>query len=125
MSQIPKTNNTQFLNGLKKFLVEEYTVFTEGTRSRPDWVNNMVYYVNAFQTARTMGFNITGAAKNAASAVHYFSHVGLGAVNRTGKAYRHNEDGVRDILDNLEKRAGYKFVDPASELFSEGLHLQG
>jgi len=121
MSQIPKTNNTQFLNGLKKFLVEEYTVFTEGTRSRPDWVNNMVYYVNAFQTARTMGFNITGAAKNAASAVHYFSHVGLGAVNRTGKSYRHNEDGVRDILDNLEKRAGYKFVDPASELFSEGL----
>ena len=121
MSQIPKTNNTNFLKGLKKFLVEEYTVFTKGTKSRPDWVNNMVYYTNAFQTARTMGLNVTGAAKNAASAVHYFSHVGLGAVKRTSKAYRHNEGGIRDILDNLEKKAGYKFVDPASELFSEGL----
>ena len=121
MSQIPKTNSTKFLKGLKKFLVEEYTVFTEGTKSRPDWVNNMVYYTNAFQTARTMGLNVTGAVKNAASAVHYFSHVGPGAVKRASKALRHNEDGVRDILDKLEKKAGYKFVDPASELFSEGL----
>ena len=120
MSQIPKTNNTKFLKGLKKFITEEYTVFTEGTQTRPDWVNNMVYYVNAFQTARTMGFNITGAAKNAASAVHYFSHVGPAAVKRASTTLRHNSE-IKKIVDKLEEEAGFKFVDPASELFSEGL----
>ena len=121
MSQIPKTNNTKFLKGLKKFMVEEYTVFTEGTKTRPDWVNNMVYYTNAFQTARTMGFNVTGAVKNAASAVHYFSHVGMSSINKAQRAIRHNEDGIKDIIDKMEKEAGYKFMDPASELFAEGL----
>ena len=121
LSELPKTNNTKFIQGMKKFMTEEYAVFTEGTKSRPDWVNNMVYYANAFQTARTMGFNITGAVKNAASAVHYFSHVGPMSVMNTSRAIRHNEKGVREILDRLEDKAGYKFVDPASELFAEGL----
>ena len=85
MSDIPKANNTKFEKGLKKFLIEEYTVFTEGTKSRPDWVNNMVYYVNAMQTARTMGLNVTGAIKNAASAIHYFSHIGPSAIKRANK----------------------------------------
>ena len=121
MRDIPKTDNTQFTKGLKKFLIEEYTVFTEGTTKRPDWVNNAVYYINAAQTARTMGLNVTGAVKNAASAIHYFSHVGPSAINRASLAYRHNSGGIREIVDRLENEAGYKFVDPASELFSEGL----
>ena len=121
MSDIPKANNTKFEKGLKKFLIEEYTVFTEGTKSRPDWVNNMVYYVNAMQTARTMGLNVTGAIKNAASAIHYFSHIGPSAIKRANIAYRHNSGGIKDVVDRLENEAGYKFVDPASELFSEGL----
>ena len=121
MNHIPKNNNTQFLKGLKKFLVEEYTVFTEGLASRPDWVNNMAYTINAYQTARTMGFNVTGAVKNAASAVHYFSNVGLMAHNKVRSDIRNNVDSLDTILKELEKKAGYRFTDTATELFQEGL----
>ena len=120
MRDIPKTNSTKFLKGMQKFISEEYAVFTEGMSTRPDWVNNMVYYVNAFQTARTMGFNVTGAIKNADSAVHYFSAMGPNNVRRAMRDYRHN-DKLREIVDEMEAEAGYKFADPASELFSEGL----
>tara|TARA_R110002051_G_scaffold5586_4_gene28578 strand:- start:6701 stop:9520 length:2820 start_codon:yes stop_codon:yes gene_type:complete len=121
MKSIPKNNNTQFLKGMKKFLVEEYTVFTDGLAGRPEWVNNMTYTVNAFQTARTMGFNVTGAVKNAASAIHYFSSVGLSAHNKIQSDIRNNTDGISDVLNELEKKAGYKFTDTATELFTEGL----
>ena len=121
MKSLPKNNNTQFIKGLKKFMVEEYTVFTEGLASRPEWINNMAYTVNAFQTARTMGFNVTGAIKNAASAVHYFSNVGLMAHNKIQSDIRNNVDGLDTVLKELEKKAGYKFTDAATELFQEGL----
>lgn len=121
MRDIPKTNSTKFLKGLQKFITEEYAVFTEGTSTRPDWVNEMVYYANAFQTARTMGFNITGAVKNAASAIHYFTYMGRKNIMDAQKDLRHNSGGILDIVTRLEKDAGYKFTDPASELFSEGL----
>ena len=121
MKSIPKNNDTQFLKGMKKFLVEEYTVFTDGLAGRPEWVNNMAYTINAYQTARTMGFNVTGAIKNAASAIHYFSSVGLKAHNKIQSDIRNNTDGISDILNELEKKAGYKFTDTATELFTEGL----
>ena len=108
MKSIPKNNDTQFLKGMKKFLVEEDTVFTDGLAGRPEWVNNMAYTINAYQTARTMGFNGKGAIKNAASAIHYFSSVGLKAHNKIQSDIRNNTDGISDILNELEKKAAYK-----------------
>ena len=56
---------------MRRFIDEQYTVFTQGTSGRSDWANKAVTTLNAFQTARTMGINITGAVKNAASAIHF------------------------------------------------------
>ena len=77
LKHLPKTD-VEFQKGLRRFIDEEYTVFTMGTTGRPDWANGAVTVLNSLATARTMGLNITGAVKNAASADHFYSRVGIG-----------------------------------------------
>ncbi len=91
LKNLPKSD-TQFQKGLRRFIDEEYTVFTQGTSGRPDWANKAVTTLNAFQTARTMGLNITGAVKNAASAIHFYSRVGISALNNTRKAVNSDKE---------------------------------
>ena len=118
-----RKSDTEFAKGVKRFIDEEYAVFTEGTSGRPDWANKAVLTMNAFQTARTMGLNITGAVKNSASALHFYSRVGFKTGHDARKAYDHNTDGFRDVTNKLEEEAGFLFSggDAARELYTEGL----
>jgi len=119
LQQIPKTD-TQFQKGLRKFIEEEYTVFNRGTSGRPDWVNKAVTTLNAVQTARTMGLNITGAVKNAASAIHFYSRVGISSLGAAKKAMEHDKQ-FQEMAKRAEEEAGFLFTDAASELYTEGL----
>ena len=137
MREYPNNNSTRFIRGSKEFIMEEFAVFTQGLSGRPEWVNNMTRNMNAFQTARTMAYNVTGATKNAASAMHYYSFVGRKANNAARLAYRNNDpigpdillgtgktiksQGIRDIVDEVEKRQGFLYADVSSEILTEGL----
>jgi len=113
-------SDTKFQKGMRRFIDEEFTVFTQGTGGRADWVNKAVTNLNALQTARTMGLNITGAVKNAASAIHFYSRVGIGALNATRKAMDH-DPAFRTAIQKAETEAGFLFTDAAKELYTEGL----
>ena len=119
LKNLPKSD-TQFQKGLRRFIDEEYTVFTQGTSGRPDWANRAVTNLNAFQTARTMGLNITGAVKNAASAIHFYSRVGSSALTGTIKAMSHDRQ-FQEMVKRAEEEAGFLFTDAAKELYTEGL----
>ena len=119
LKNLPKSD-TEFQRGLRRFIDEEYTVFTQGTSGRPDWANRAVTTLNAFQTARTMGINITGAVKNAASAIHFYSRVGLGSLNAARKAMAHDMQ-FQDMVKKAEEESGFLFTDAAKELYTEGL----
>ena len=110
----------EFQKGLRRFIDEEFAVFTRGTGARGDWANNVVMTMNALQTARTMGLNITGAVKNAASALHFYSRVGFGALKNTLHDFAHDTE-FKDLVRRTEKEAGFLFTDAARELYSEGL----
>jgi len=119
LQNLPKSD-TQFQKGLRRFIEEEYTVFNRGTSGRPDWVNKAVTTLNALQTARTMGLNITGAVKNAASAIHFYSRVGFGSLQKAKKAMEHDSEFI-DMAKKAEEEAGFLFTDAAQELYTEGL----
>jgi len=119
LKNLPKSD-AQFQKGLRRFIDEEYTVFTQGTSGRPDWANKAVTTLNAFQTARTMGLNITGAVKNAASAIHFYSRVGISALTNTRKAMSHDRQ-FQEMVSRAEEEAGFLFTDVAKELYTEGL----
>jgi len=114
------SGNMKFVKQMKRFIDEEYTVFTEGSATRADWVNNAVSSLNAFQTARTMGMNITGAIKNGASVVHFYSRVGVKLGIDQRMAYKTDSE-FRTVMNRVEKEAGFLFTDAASELYAEGL----
>ena len=119
LRHLPLTD-IKFQKGLKRFLQEEYAVFTMGTSERPAFVNKAVTTLNALQTARTMGLNITGAVKNAASAIHFYSRVGLKAFKDAKKAMEHDSE-FQSIIKEAEKEAGFLFQDVAQELYTEGV----
>ena len=120
LKHLPNTD-VEFHKGLKRFIDEEYTVFTRGTSGRADWVNGAVTTLNAYQTARTMGLNITGAVKNAASAIHFYSRVGLKSFKDVKKAMTGHEPEFVEAMKRAEERAGFLFTDVAKELYTEGL----
>ena len=123
LGNLPKSD-TQFAKGMERFINEEYAVFTKGTGERPLWANRAVATLNAFQTARTMGLNITGAVKNAASALNYYSRVGFTAIRDTRKAMNNSKgekEGFDSMVRSVEKEAGFLFQDVAQELYTEGL----
>ena len=119
LKNLPKSD-TQFQRGLRRFIDEEYTVFTQGTAGRPDWANKAVTTLNAVQTARTMGINITGAVKNAASAIHFYSRVGISSLTNARKAMAHDMQ-FQDMIKKAEEESGFLFTDAAKELYTEGL----
>tara|TARA_R100000808_G_scaffold25035_2_gene60706 strand:- start:1393 stop:4053 length:2661 start_codon:yes stop_codon:yes gene_type:complete len=107
MKNIPNSG-TDFIKGLKTFITEEYAVATESNLGREDWVNEMVRTFNGFQTARTMGLNVTGAIKNAASVFHYWSKVGPKAVLDAKKLY--TNDRIRKVFDEVAQEEGFLFA---------------
>ena len=131
LKMIPRSN-MKFVKGMKNFINEEFAVFTRGTGARPDFVNKAVTSLNAVQTARTMGLNITGAIKNAASAINYYSRVGIKTISETTQAVSHDRE-FQDMLHGhtdkvtgkrirgVEEEAGFLFQDVATELYTEGL----
>jgi hypothetical protein len=123
LGNLPKSD-TQFAKGMERFINEEYAVFTKGTGERALWANRAVTTLNAFQTARTMGLNITGAVKNGASAINYYSRVGFTAIRDARKSMNNSkgqEEGFDSMVRDVEKEAGFLFQDVAQELYTEGL----
>ena len=118
MKGIPN-GGSEFIKGMKNFIDEEYAVFTRGTSERGDFWNNAVTTLNSIQTARTMGLNITGAVKNAASAINYYSRIGYSEIGKTKEAM--NRESFKNVMTRVEKEAGFLFTDAAKELYSEGL----
>lgn len=120
MRFIPKSDD-EFVSGMKRFIDEEYAIFTQGTTGRPEWANNAATFFNAFQTASKMGLNITGGIKNLASAVHFYSRIGFDTIGKAKEVMETNTDGIADIIRAKEKEAGFLFSDVSKELYSEGL----
>jgi hypothetical protein len=107
--------DTDFIKGMKTFITEEYAVATENNLGREDWVNEMVRGFNGFQTVRTMGLNVTGGIKNAASVFHYWSKVGPKAIMDAKKLY--SNKSARDAFDKAASEEGFLFApDDASLL---------
>ena len=101
--------------------MEEYLVANDvGKEQRPEWVNSTVRIVNGFQTARTMGLNVTGGVKNAGSVVHFLSKVGRKAIVGSKQAYNGNQK-LRTIVDRVEQEAGFLFTPGESAILMEGL----
>jgi len=120
MKMIPHAK-TDFLKGLKTFIMEEYLVANDvGKEQRPEWVNSTVRIFNGFQTARTMGLNVTGGVKNAGSVVHFLSKVGRKAVVDSRQAYNGSRE-LRNIVDRVEQEAGFLFTPGESAILMEGL----
>ena len=120
MKMIPHAK-TDFLKGLKTFIMEEYLVANDvGKNQRPEWVDSTVRIFNGFQTARTMGLNVTGAVKNAGSVVHYLSKVGRKAVVDSRQAYNGSRE-LRTVVDRVEQEAGFLFTPGESTILMEGL----
>ena len=112
------TRDTPFLRGMRSFIIEEYAVANEGARRRPEWINDLVRNVNGFQTARTMGLNITGGVKNFLSISHYLSKVGIGAVRSAERLYQ--DETIGRITDTVEKEEGFLFTPRDSAIILEG-----
>mgnify|MGYP003627583066 FL=1 len=108
-------SETDFIKGMKTFITEEYAVATENNLGREDWVNEMVRGFNGFQTVRTMGLNVTGGIKNAASVFHYWSKVGPKAIIDAKKLY--SNETARKAFDKAASEEGFLFSpDDASLL---------
>ena len=118
LKEIPNMD-LDFMRGMKSFIMEEYLVANIEGRDRPQWVNDMVRTINGFQTGRTMGMNVTGGLKNAASVLHYASKVGKKSIFDAKKAYQ-NED-IKTIVDKVEKEEGFLFTRGESAILMEGL----
>ena len=116
LKNIPSMS-TPFVRSMKNFIIEEYAVFSEGTRGRPDWVNNMVRTINGFQTARTMGLNVTGGVKNALSISHFFAKVGLTSIKDSKRLYKGE---LKAIVDRVEEEEGFLFAAKDAAIFVEG-----
>jgi len=112
--------STDFANGLRRYITEQYTVGTRGLGDRPQFINDIVRGLSAFQTARTMGLNFTGAVKNTSSAVYFLAEMGYKNIKATHKLMNHDPD-VQKALRNVEKEQGYVFPDVGRELIREGL----
>jgi hypothetical protein len=118
MRDIPNMD-LPFLKGMKSFIMEEYLVANTEGRGRSKFVNETVRIVNSFQTGRTMGMNITGGIKNAASVLHYLSRVGPRAIKKAKKAYQDPE--MKAIVDKVEREEGFLFTPTNSAIMMEGL----
>tara|TARA_Y100000593_G_scaffold30506_1_gene60420 strand:- start:2966 stop:5641 length:2676 start_codon:yes stop_codon:yes gene_type:complete len=119
LKNIPQSD-LNFVKGLKRFIDEEYTVFTEGIKGRSNWTNNAVLALTAYQTARTMGLNFTGGVKNWLSAAHFYSRVGYKSLFDTASSYNADKT-FRDTMDRVESKQGFRFKDAARELYNEGM----
>ena len=119
MKSIPN-RETAFLKGLRSFIIEEYSVANpEGVTERPEWVNSWVRTINGLQTGRTMGLNVTGGVKNAASVLHYAAKVGPRAILAAKRGYQDPE--IKAIYDRVATEAGFLFTPKESAILMEGL----
>ena len=117
MRNIPNSNS-EFIRGMKSFITEEYAVATETGLGREEWVNSFVRTVNGFQTARTMGLNITGGIKNALSVLHFTSKTGPKAILDSNRLYQ--DEVIKKSFDKVSKEEGFLFTPEDSSILLEG-----
>ena len=119
MRDIPKTD-LRFVDGLKKFINEQYIVSSEGLSGRPDWVNNMTRAIAGYQIARTMGFNLTGAAKNTSSMLYYMHELGKRNYFKAKRLIKHDIK-IQQAMADIKSEQGFLFPDISREIVTHGL----
>lgn len=125
MKRMSEAKDVKWVEGMRKWIDEEFQIATEGLTGRDDWLNNSVRTLMGVQVARTMGLNITGAVVNATSVQFSVAHLGFGAIKRAKHNYLNGVtptgEKMKKIVSRVEEQAGFLFNDVASELISEGL----
>ena len=131
MKGLSKSQNSSWLEGMKKWISEEFQIATDGLKDRPDWLNQWVRGIQGAQVVRTMGLNLTGAVVNATSIQFSAAHLGLAKIREASKQYLHGSTGqvdkngnsisMRKLVDRVNEESGFLFNDVATELIAEGL----
>jgi hypothetical protein len=119
---IPKSD-LKFINGLRKFMDDQYTIASKGYTDRPDWVNDATRFMGAFQIARTMGFNLTGSIKNLSSVSYYIAEMGRSKLKEISSLMKNNKK-LRDEWAKVSQDEAMIFPDIGRELIAEGLIKQ-
>ena len=115
----------EWVDGMRKWMDEEFQIASEGLLDRPAWVNEMVRGLMGVQVVRTMGLNLTGAIVNATGMQFGAAHLGAKAIKDAKFNYLNGVtaegENIRNIVNRVEKNAGFLFNDVAAELAAEGL----
>lgn len=124
--------NIEYLKGLTDFVDDQFVISTKGLQNRPEWLNKTVRSINIFQTLKAMGFGLTGAVRNVASAGFFLSKIGLFNIKKHNNIYKngtlkHDTDGAityQALTDAVSRIQGFKFGDDLNigqELAAEGV----
>ena len=107
-----------FVRDMRDYIEDSFQISTRGLMERPDWVNGAVRAVMAVETLKSMGLSVTGALRNGASAMYFFTQNGLLSAGRSIKKYNSHYQGK---LGEIEAEQGFKFTEAGRELVAEGL----
>tara|TARA_X000001382_G_scaffold130959_1_gene128203 strand:+ start:6191 stop:8929 length:2739 start_codon:yes stop_codon:yes gene_type:complete len=125
MKRLSESKDLQWVDGMKKFIDEEFQISTEGLVGRDDWINNSIRTIMSVQVARTMGLNFTGAVVNATSIQFAAAHLGFSEIAKAKHNYLNGVtptgEKMQKIVARVEEQSGFLFNDVAAELISEGL----
>ncbi len=125
MKRLSEAKDLNWVDGMKKWIDEEFQISTEGLSQRDDWINNAVRTIMSVQVARTMGLNFTGAVVNATSIQFAAAHLGFNQIANAKHMYLNHVtptgEKMQKIVARVEEQSGFLFNDVAAELISEGL----
>ena len=94
-----------FVQDMRNYIEDSFQISTHGLMERPDWVNGAVRAVMAVETIKSMGLSVTGALRNGASAMYFFTQNGLLSAGRSIKKYNSHYQGT---LGEIEAEQGFK-----------------
>jgi hypothetical protein len=123
-------NGVEFMEGLGKFIDDEYTIATKGLQNRPDWMNKTVRTIKIAETIFAMGGGVTGPIRNAVSMQFFIAE--MGAFNMANMRQKYHKGRIsstklkkgveyKSLLDQIEKEQGFGFDDIAGELVTDGI----
>jgi hypothetical protein len=110
--------NKGFIQSMRNFIEDTYTISTKGLLERPDWVNGTIRTLNAIETVKSMGLGVTGAIRNGASAAFFFAKNGVFSASAAISKYNSH---YRGDLSKIEQEQGFEFGEAGRELVAEGL----
>ena len=110
--------NKGFIQSMRNFIEDTYTISTKGLLERPDYINGTIRTLNAIETVKSMGLGVTGAIRNGASAAFFFAKNGVGSARAAISKYNSH---YRGELSKIEQEQGFEFGEAGRELVAEGL----